>query len=93
MDLGLDGVAIDLEDDTGGGPTGCPSNCSTNTEYVNAILNLRQALGPSKILTTAPASVGAYGQWLTSAVTLLLFAQYLRTSNKGSGPLRCSVRC
>ena len=57
-DFGLDGVDLDFETT----PTGCPGACSTDASYINAIVKMRAFLAPHLLITTAPASVGSYGE-------------------------------
>ena len=57
-DFGLDGVDLDFEPT----PTGCPGSCSTDASYISAIQKMRAFLAPHLLITTAPASVGTYGE-------------------------------
>ena len=66
-DFGLDGVDLDFETT----PTGCPGACSTDASYINAIQKMRAFLAPHLLITTAPASVGSYGEASSHIYTCL----------------------
>src|SRR5262249_48132221 len=68
-DFGLDGVDIDYEPanpacSNAGGRVSCPSD----SEYINIVTRMRQALPPPSWWTIAAFSVGAFGegQWASA---------------------------